>query len=286
MNNKVPIVSVKGVSKSFGKVVACKNISLDIYPGEVHTLLGENGAGKSTLINILSGVYIPDSGVIRVKGQEKIFTSPKDSTDCGIGTIYQHFKLVNPLTARDNIVLGQEKRLFARKSEEDKKLQDIKERFGIKIDPDKYVEDMSVGEKQNLEIVKVLYRGAEVLILDEPTTVFTPQETEKLFTIMRKMKEEGCAIIFITHKLDEVMEISDRITVLRKGETIKTLYKDVTTAKELTEYMVGRSVDLSIKKVHGNFGEKVLEVRGLSVLNNEGSKAVKMYPLICVRERF
>lgn len=275
MKSKVPVISVRGISKTFGKVKACNNVNIDIYPGEIHALLGENGAGKSTLINILSGVYSPDGGNIKVKGREKNFVSPKDSAKCGIGTIYQHFKLVNALTARENIMLGQEKKIFISRKSVDEKVKEISFKYGIEVDLDKYVGDMSVGEKQNLEILKVLYRGAEVLILDEPTAVFTPQETEKLFNIMKKMREQGCGIIFITHKMDEVMEVSDKITVLRKGETIATLPKLKTNAKELTELMVGRSVDLSIKKINKLPGKEVLEIKNLRVLNTDGMEAVK-----------
>lgn len=275
MKSKVPVISVRGISKTFGKVKACNNVNIDIYPGEIHALLGENGAGKSTLINILSGVYSPDRGNIKVKGREKNFVSPKDSAKCGIGTIYQHFKLVNALTARENIMLGQEKKIFISRKSVDEKVKEISFKYGIEVDLDKYVGDMSVGEKQNLEILKVLYRGAEVLILDEPTAVFTPQETKKLFNIMKKMREQGCGIIFITHKMDEVMEVSDKITVLRKGETIATLPKLKTNAKELTELMVGRSVDLSIKKINKLPGKEVLEIKNLRVLNTDGMEAVK-----------
>lgn len=275
MKSKVPVISVRGISKIFGKVKACNNVNIDIYPGEIHALLGENGAGKSTLINILSGVYSPDGGNIKVKGMEKNFSSPKDSTQCGIGTIYQHFKLVNALTARENIMLGQEKKIFISRKSVDEKVKEISFKYGIEVDLDKYVGDMSVGEKQNLEILKVLYRGAEVLILDEPTAVFTPQETEKLFNIMKKMREQGCGIIFITHKMDEVMEVSDKITVLRKGETVATLPKLKTNAKELTELMVGRSIDLSIKKIDKLPGKEVLEIKNLRALNTDGMEAVK-----------
>ncbi|SHI41967.1 nucleoside ABC transporter ATP-binding protein [Clostridium amylolyticum] len=275
MKSKVPVISVRGISKIFGKVKACNNVNIDIYPGEIHALLGENGAGKSTLINILSGVYSPDRGNIKVKGMEKSFSSPKDSTQCGIGTIYQHFKLVNALTARENIMLGQEKKIFISRKPVDEKVKEISFKYGIEVDLDKYVGDMSVGEKQNLEILKVLYRGAEVLILDEPTAVFTPQETEKLFNIMKKMREQGCGIIFITHKMDEVMEVSDKITVLRKGETVATLPKFKTNAKELTELMVGRSIDLSIKKIDKLPGKEVLEIKNLRALNTDGMEAVK-----------
>lgn len=275
MENKTPLVKLENINKVFGKVAASKDVNLSIYAGEIHALLGENGAGKSTLINIISGVYTPDSGSIKYEGREVKFTSPKDSIIYGIGTIYQHFKLVDAMTARENIILGRKNGLFknGKKFEEDIKL--ICEKYGLELDLDKYVCDMSVGEKQNLEILKVLYRGAKLLILDEPTTVFTPQETEKLFKIMRKMKEQGCAVIFISHKMDEVMEICDKVTVLRKGETIKTLNVKDTVQDELIELMVGRAVDLTIEKVDSKIGKELLEIKNLSVLSEEGSEAVK-----------
>ncbi|MCM8711802.1 ABC transporter ATP-binding protein [Clostridium sp. SYSU_GA19001] len=275
MNKTTPLIVLENIHKSFGKVTASKNINLSIYPGEIHALLGENGAGKSTLISIISGVYTPDSGTIKYNNKEVRFTSPKDAIECGIGTIYQHFKLVDAMTARENIMLGQKKNLFSKKEKIDKDVQNLCEKYGLAIDLDKYVSDMSVGEKQNLEILKVLYRGAKLLILDEPTTVFTPQETEKLFKIMRKMKEQGCAIIFISHKMDEVMEVCDKITILRKGETIKTVLKEETNENEIIEMMVGRAVDLSIEKLNTKVGAELLEVKNLTVLNEEGAEAVK-----------
>lgn len=267
MKNMVPLISARGICKTFGSVKACNNVNLDIYEGEIHTLLGENGAGKSTLINILSGVYTPDSGTISLGGNEIKFSSPKDAIKNGVGTIYQHFKLVDAMTARENILLGQKINGFKSKKEFDLKIKSICESYSLEVELDKYASDMSVGEKQNLEILKVLYRGANILILDEPTTVFTPQETEKLFEIMRKMRDKGCAVIFISHKMDEVMEISDKVTVLRKGETVSTLLKSETTPKKLTELMVGRPIDLSIKRVDMKPGKTLLEINRLNVVN-------------------
>lgn len=265
MKSMIPLISLQKISKTFGSVKACNNVNLDIYEGEIHTLLGENGAGKSTLINILSGVYTPDFGSIKIRENELKFSSPKDPIKNGIGTIYQHFKLVDAMTAKENILLGQKFKGFNNKIDFDSKIKDICNSYGIEVELNKYVSDMSVGEKQNLEILKVLYRGAKVLILDEPTTVFTPQETKKLFKIMENLKSRGCAVVFISHKMDEVMEISDKITVLRKGETISTLLKNETTPKELTELMVGCSVDLSIKKVDMKPGKTIFKVKNLSV---------------------
>jgi general nucleoside transport system ATP-binding protein len=275
MDKGTPLILLEGINKSFGRVKASNNVNLSIYAGEIHALLGENGAGKSTLINIISGVYIPDSGVIKCKGKKVKFTSPKDAISHGIGTIYQHFKLVDAMTAKENIMLGQKSRIFktSKKLEEDIKAICVK--YGLELDLNKYVCDMSVGEKQNLEILKVLYRGAKILILDEPTTVFTPQETEKLFNIIRKMKEQGCAVIFISHKMDEVMEICDKVTILRKGETIKTIEKGEAKEKDLIELMVGRSVNLSIEKVESQVHSEMLSIKNLTVLNEDGAEVVK-----------
>lgn len=275
LGNKVPYIQMKNITKQFGKVVANNNINLEVHGGEVHALLGENGAGKSTLMNMLSGVYTPDSGSILIHGEDKKFTSPKDAISAGIGMIYQHFKLVETMTAVENIILGQKGKLFLNKRKSIKRIKEIIDKFALEVNLEKNVYDMSVGEKQNLEILKVLYRGADILILDEPTAVFTPQESEKLFKIVQRMKEEGCAVIFITHKMDEVMSTADRITVLRKGESIKTLNKIDTNPKELTELMVGRPVELSIKKVERKIGERILEVNNLRVINEEKVDVLK-----------
>jgi general nucleoside transport system ATP-binding protein len=275
MNKNIPLIVLENINKSFGKVAACKNVNLSIQAGEIHALLGENGAGKSTLISILSGVYTPDSGIIKYKDKEVKFTSPKDAIKHGIGTIYQHFKLIEAMTARENILLGQKNKVFGNKKKFEEDIKIICEKYGLEMDLDKYVCDMSVGEKQNLEILKVLYRGAKVLILDEPTTVFTPQEAEKLFVIMRKMKKQGCAVIFISHKLDEVMEVCDKITVLRKGETVKTVMKEDTNHSEIIEMMVGREVELSIEKISSSIGSTLLEIKDLTVENEEGADALK-----------
>lgn len=271
----VPYIEAKGLSKSFGKVIANEDVNLTVNGGEIHALLGENGAGKSTLMNMLSGIYIPDSGSIYIHGKNIKLSSPKDAINAGIGMIHQHFKLVMNFNARDNIALGQKKGIFKSNKDIDKKVEEICSKYDLDLDLNKTVSDMSVSEKQILEIVKVLYRGADILILDEPTTVFTPQETEKLFKIMRKMKENGCAIIFISHKMDEVVEISDRITVLRKGKSISTLEKEKTTPKELTEIMVGHSVDLSIKRVDVKATNSVLKVKDLRVIEKGGNAILK-----------
>lgn len=272
MNN---YISMKNINKCFGKVVANKNVNLAVRKGEIHALLGENGAGKSTLMSMLSGVYTPDSGSIFVEDREVRFAAPKDAINAGIGMIYQHFKLIDVLTAKENIILGQKNSLFLNQKVLTEKIREMSTRFGLDIDPDKKVYNMSVGEKQTLEILKVLYRGAKILILDEPTAVLTPQETAKLFKIMNRMKEEGCAVVFITHKMNEVMEVADRITVLRKGETVQTVDKAATNPKHLTELMMGCPVDLSIKRIETEKTKVAMEVKNLSATSVEGIKVLK-----------
>lgn len=275
MSNNVPYIEMKNIRKVFGKVIANENVNLLVNGGEIHALLGENGAGKSTLMNMLSGVYTPDGGSIFIHGKEIRFSSPSDAIKAGVGMIYQHFKLVENMTAEENVMLGQKQGLFLSKKKVRQKIDDICKKFDLDIQINKMVYDMSVGEKQVLEILKVLYRGADILILDEPTTVFTPQESEKLFKIMNKMKENGCAVIFITHKMDEVMSISDKISVLRKGETAGTLNKIETSPIELAELMVGHSVDLFIKRTNYDMKKPILEIKDLKVLNEEGIEAIK-----------
>lgn len=271
--NDTAYISMKNIVKTFGTVVANNNVNFSVEKGEIHALLGENGAGKSTLMNMLSGIYLPDSGSIFIEGKEVHFSAPKDSIAAGVGMVHQHFKLIDVMTAEENVILG-EKGFFFRKGES-QKIARLAEQFHLDVALHKKVADMSVGEKQNLEILKVLYRGARILILDEPTAVLTPQETQKLFAIMRKMKQEGCAVIFISHKMNEVMEVTDKITVLRKGETIRTLNTAETTPQELTDLMVGRSVDLSIERLERQPGEELIQVQNLTVLKREGTPALK-----------
>lgn len=271
----ISYISMKGITKTFGRVIANNHIDLNIGKGEVHSLLGENGAGKSTLMNMLSGIYTPDSGSIFIRGEEVRFGSPKDSIAAGIGMIHQHFKLVEVLTAKENIILGQKNKLFLNGKELTKRIHELCKKFEIEINPDKKVYDMSVSEKQNLEILKVLYRGADILILDEPTAVLTPQEIKKLFNIMGTMKKQGCAVIFISHKMNEVMEISDKVTVLRKGETIKTVDKEATSPKELTELMVGRSINLEIERIETDNKKLMLEVKDIQATDDQGVGVLK-----------
>ena len=215
----VAAIQLKHITKRFGnKVVANRNVSLDIYRGEILSLLGENGSGKTTLMNMLAGIYYPDDGEILVNGKPATITSPKDAFKYGIGMVHQHFKLVDVFTATQNIVLGLENEGKLDMKAAVLKIQEICDKYGFKIDPNKKIYDMSVSEKQTVEIVKVLYRGADILILDEPTAVLTPQETDHLFDVMRNMKAHGKSMIIITHKLHEVMDVSDRVAVLRKGD--------------------------------------------------------------------
>lgn len=268
-------ISMEGITKSFGNVIANNNVNLQVNSGEIHALLGENGAGKSTLVNMLSGIYSPDSGSIFIRGKEVKLSSPRAAQEAGIGMIHQHYRLVEVMTAKENIILGQKVGFFLRGSKLTDKITNLSARFHLGIDPDKKVYDMSVGEKQTLEILKVLYRGADILILDEPTAVLTPQETEKLFKIMHKMKEEGCAVIFITHKMNEVMAVADRISVLRKGETVKTVEKNAITSQQLAELMVGHPVDLSIKRTETSKDKILLDVQNVSAVDFEGVEVLR-----------
>lgn len=274
MKNNEIAIKMENISKSFGNVFANKNINFEVKKGEIHALLGENGAGKSTLMNMLSGIYSPDSGSIFIGGEKVNFSNPKESIKSGIGMIHQHFKLIDRLTVRDNILLGNKGSFLLNNKKENDKIIKVCEKFGLSIDLNKRIYDMSVGEKQTVEIIKVLYKGADILIMDEPTAVLTPSEIDRLFCIMRKMKSEGCTIIIITHKMNEVMEVSDRVTVLRSGETVRTVNKSETNPKELTELMVGRPMDLSIKKMITKKGNIILEVKDIKVLNSDGGAAL------------
>jgi len=274
MNQKV-YVQMKDICKSFGTVKANDNINFEVNKGEIHALLGENGAGKSTLMNMLSGFYKPDSGSIFIHGNEVKINSPKDSIKMGIGMIHQHYKLVEVGTAKDNIIMGQRGKLFMNDKKIASEIQDVANQYGLLVDPNKKIYDMSIGEKQAVEILKVLYQGADILIMDEPTAVLTPQETTKLFKIMKKMASKGCAIIIITHKLNEVMEVSDRVTVLRKGKTIATVNTNETSPKELTDLMVGKSVDLAIERPETKIGKKVLRINNLNATDIDGVKVLK-----------
>ncbi len=264
-------VELKNITKTFGKVIANKNVSLTVNKGEILSILGENGSGKTTLMNMISGIYFPDEGQILVDGKPVTIASPKDALNLKIGMIHQHFKLVDIFNATENIILGIDDGKFSVKNAE-KKICETCEKYGFEIDFSKKIYEMSVSEKQTIEIIKVLYRGADTLILDEPTAVLTPQETEKLFNVLRKMRDDGKAIIIITHKLNEVMEISDRISVLRKGEYVGTLNTSDANEGILTEMMVGEKINLDIARSEPhNTNDRIL-VKGLDCYNREGIK--------------
>ena len=258
------------VTKTFGEVVANDKVCLDIKQGEILSLLGENGSGKTTLMNMLAGIYFPDSGEIYINGKAVTIASPKDAFDLHIGMIHQHFKLVDVLTAAENIILGLNESAVVDLKKVRAAVKKICDRYGFVVNPDKKVYDMSVSEKQTLEIVKVLYRGADILILDEPTAVLTPQETQKLFCVMRNMKDDGKAIIIITHKLHEVMDVSDRVAVLRKGHYIGDVPTSETNAMKLTEMMVGRAVSLDIARSAPVNPKPRLVVKNLTVCDSDG----------------
>ncbi len=268
----VHAVELKGITKRFGAVVANDAISLTLEKGEILALLGENGSGKTTLMNMLSGIYYPDEGEIAINGKAVSIRSPKDAFDHGIGMIHQHYKLVDVFTAAENMALGHKDDGRLNRKAIAAKIREISEKYGFHIDPNKKVYDMSVSEKQTVEIVKVLYRGADVLILDEPTAVLTPQETERLFQVLRNMKADGKSVVIITHKLNEVMEISDKVAVLRKGQYIGTVETAQTNPQALTEMMVGHAVSLNIARPEPVDPKPRLEVKGVTVTDAEGVK--------------
>lgn len=268
-------IKLVGVTKTFGKIIANNNINMTVRQGEILSLLGENGSGKTTLMNILSGIYYPDEGQIFVGGNEVTISSPKDSFDLGIGMIHQHFKLVDVFTAAENIILGLPGKQKLDMKSVEKKITEICSRYGFDIDPKMKVYEMTVSQKQTLEIVKVLYRGANILILDEPTAVLTPQETEKLFNVMREMKRDGKTVIIITHKLHEVLAVSDRVAILRKGEYIGTVETKDATELSLTEMMVGKKVSLDIERPVVKEKHKRISVENLTVIGPEDVPVLK-----------
>ena len=311
------VIELKGITKIFGEVVANKNVNLDLYKGEILSILGENGSGKTTAMNVIAGLYAPDEGSVYINGEKVLIKSPHDSLMLGIGMVHQHFKLVDVFTAAENVVLGltkedylhfsqklvdREARLIKQREDEGGSFseEEIKEsrkhieaskhfnmketadrmnamckKYGFELDPYKKVYNMSVSEKQTLEIVKALYRGVDILILDEPTAVLTPQEIKHLFDVVRNMRNDGKSIVIITHKLNEVMEISDRVAIFRKGEHISTVNTKDTNEKELTDMMVGEKVDLKINRTQPKNVKDRLFITGLNVKNNDGHLAVK-----------
>lgn len=273
MINKEIKLELRNISKHFKGVYANKNININLYKGEILSILGENGSGKTTLMNVLSGIYTPDEGEIYINNKIAHIHSPKDSFDYGIGMVHQHFKLVDTFTAIENIILGLKEKVSLKEALD--KASGIAERYGFKIDLKKKIHNMSVSEKQTVEIIKVLYREVDILVLDEPTAVLTPQEIEKLFNIIRKMREDNKSIIIITHKLNEVMSISDRVSILRKGEYVGTLITKETDERELTNYMVGNKVDLKLERLRLQATKPTLEIRDLNVLKDDGTVAIK-----------
>ena len=272
-------LEIRNVTKRFGKVVANKDINLTVEKGEILAVLGENGSGKTTLMNMIAGIYHPDEGEILVNGERVVINSPKDAFDLKIGMIHQHFKLVDVFDATENIVLGidRDKRFNLREAA--KRVADISEKYGFDVDPKKKIYQMSVSEKQTVEIIKVLYRGANILILDEPTAVLTPQETEKLFAVLKRMRSDGKSIIIITHKMHEVLSVSDRVAILRRGEYIDTVITKETNEAELTEMMVGKKVSLDLYSEDGikvlddiSFTAKSGEILGIAGIAGSGQR--------------
>lgn len=259
---------MRNITKTFGSVIANDKVWLDIYRGEILALLGENGSGKTTLMNMLSGIYFPDEGEITLDGNPVVIRSPKDAFSLGIGMIHQHFKLVDVLTAAENIVLGLEGKLDLKAASE--KIRAICDTYGFEVDPDQKIYDMSVSQKQTVEIVKVLYRGADILILDEPTAVLTPQETDKLFAVLRNMRDDGKAVVIITHKMHEVESLSDRVVILRHGQFIGDMPTASTNAQEMTNLMVGHPVTLNIERPEPVDPKPRIEVEGLTVRSEDG----------------
>jgi len=269
----IPLISRRNVVKRFPGVTANDQINLDLYSGQIHALLGENGSGKTTLMSILTGLYRPTEGVISVCGEEKKFASPRDAIDSGIGMVHQHFKLIESFTVAENIALSQSSTSFLLSQEA--VVEDIKklgEKYGMSVNPRSYVWQLSVGEKQRVEILRMLYRNSKVLILDEPTAVLTPQETRELFINLRKMANDGCSVVFISHKLNEVLELADKITVLRAGKVAGCFDRNDTNRYGLIEMMIGREIKVAQSGKKGQaLGETVLEIDNISALNDVGT---------------
>ena len=270
MDNKIAAVKMRNITKTFGPVVANDKVWLDIYRGEILALLGENGSGKTTLMNMLSGIYFPDEGQIFIDGKEVVIRSPKDAFDLGIGMIHQHFKLVDVLTAAENIVLGLNEPGRLDLNRVAARVEEICALYGFEVDPRQKIYDMSVSQKQTVEIVKALYRGADILILDEPTAVLTPQETDKLFAVLRNMRDAGKAIVIIPHKMHEVEALSDRVAILRHGQFIGDMPTKTTNAQEMTNMMVGHAVTLNIARPEPVNSKPRIEVKNLSVRSIDG----------------
>jgi ABC-type uncharacterized transport system ATPase subunit len=273
-----PVLELHGITKQFPGVLANDHVDLDVQPSEVHALLGENGAGKSTLMNILYGLYHPDAGEIRLKGKRVSFSSAKDAIGNGIGMVHQHFMLIPVMTVAENIVLAEEPTyggVLLDFEEARGRVRELSERFGLAVDPGSRIQDITVAQQQRVEILKALYRGAEILVLDEPTAVLTPQEARELFSIIKSLKEQGKSIIFISHKLHEVLEVADRISVLRRGKKVDTVPKEGATEESLARMMVGREVLLRVEKPPAKPEGTMLEVKDLRVFDDRGLEKVK-----------
>jgi len=272
-----PVLELRNITKRFPGVLANDRINLSLEKGEIHALLGENGAGKTTLMNILYGLYAPDEGEIFVQGKPLTVESPSDAIDSGIGMVHQHFMLIPVFTVTENVMLGEEATVrggFLDRKFTANRIREISEQYSLEVDPDVYVRDIPVGVQQRVEIIKLLYREADILILDEPTAVLTPQEADELFKIMNKLVESGKSIIFITHKLREVIDVADRITVIRRGKVVGTTTPDQATKEQLAEMMVGREVQLELEKAPPSIGDVILEVKNLLVLDDVKQVAV------------
>lgn len=287
-----PVLSMKNIGKAFSGNQVLQDVSLDIMPGEIYALCGENGAGKSTLMSVLFGLYQPEEGEIRKDGKKVEIRDPNDANALGIGMVHQHFKLVECFSVLDNIILGVEttKGGFLQKEEAKKKVMALSEKYGLQVDPDALIEDITVGMQQRTEILKMLYRDNEILIFDEPTAVLTPQEIQELMAIMKSLAAEGKSILFITHKLAEIMQVSDRCTVLRKGKYVGTVETKNTTPEKLSAMMVGRDVNFAVEKKDAKPGEVVLDIQGMTVASkrhknnavNNVSMQVRRGEIVCI----
>jgi ABC-type uncharacterized transport system ATPase subunit len=272
------VLELRDITKQFPGVLANDHISFALEEGEIHALLGENGAGKTTLMNVLYGLYTPDEGRIFVRGEEVDISGPRDAIKRGIGMVHQHFMLVPPLTVTENVMLGEESirnGIFLDRASAAERVREISEQYGLDVDPDALIQDLPVGVQQRVEIVKILYRKADILVLDEPTAVLTPQEVDDLFRVIRTLVAGGNSVIFITHKLKEVMALADSITVLRGGRVVGSTTPQETDEQSLASMMVGREVDLALEKGAARPGEPVLEVRGLHIMDDRGNVSVK-----------
>lgn len=273
------VIEMLGIRKEFPGIVANDDITLQVEEGEIHAILGENGAGKSTLMSILFGLYHADKGVIKVRGREVHIKNPNDAFDLGIGMVHQHFQLVHNFTVAENIIMGKEGGFIYDIRKASKKIKDISERYGLSIEPDMVIENITVGMQQRVEILKMLYRDADILIFDEPTAVLTPQEIDELMEIMKNLAAEGKSIILITHKLDEIKKVADRCTIIRRGRFIDVVDVASTSVEEMAAAMVGRPVSFKVDKAPCRPGKPILEIKDLSVMNSKNVLGVKNFSL-------